>query len=114
VPATVPDRSVLSSGQCFFAAWISRLAILLLEAFVGREEITPTNIPHAKFGAPRCGGFLYGRKVRETAGIICDECFQIVQMVSPAGDLRRTLNEMMSKAQSSSPRAGSRMVVGGR
>jgi len=36
---------------------------------------------------------LYGRTVRKTAGIICDECLQIIQMVPPK-DLQRELNAM--------------------
>jgi hypothetical protein len=63
-----------------------------------REEINPTDIPHAKLGAPKCGGFLYGRTFGETAGIVCNECFEIVQMVSP-GDLARVLADMALAAR---------------
>jgi hypothetical protein len=58
------------------------------------EEIIPTTIPHAKFGAPSCGGKLFGRIVLgSTGGIICDKCFRIVEMLPPGG-LRETLGKM--------------------
>jgi hypothetical protein len=36
---------------------------------------------------------MYGRIVRRTAGILCNECLEILQMVQPDG-LRRALDEM--------------------
>jgi hypothetical protein len=62
-------------------------------SFQVHEEILPTLIPHAEFGAPQCCGCLYGRIVAGTAGIICNECLEIVQMTPPDG-LRRALDEM--------------------
>ena len=66
-----------------------------------REEIIPTLIPHAKFGAAQCPGRLYGRIIRKTAGIICDECLQIIRMVPP-GDLRQVLDEMELRVKAAS------------
>jgi len=40
-------------------------------------------IPHSQFGAPDCYGCLFGRIIGKHAGIICDECRKIIQMVPP-------------------------------
>jgi hypothetical protein len=71
----------------------NQMSAVPVSAIRNREKIILTRIRHADFGAPACGGHLYGRSLRETAGIICDECLQIIQMVSPA-ELKHVLAEM--------------------
>jgi len=75
------------------AQFPSRIVLLQM-----REKITPTQIPHAKFGSARCFGRPYGRTISKTAGIICDKCFEIVRMVPPK-DLQQVLNETESQAK---------------
>jgi hypothetical protein len=62
-------------------------------SFQVHEETVPALIPHAEFGAPQCCGRLHERIVMKTAGIICNECREMIRII-PLGDLRRALDEM--------------------
>lgn len=62
-------------------------------SFQIHEKVIPTLIPHAKFGAPQCRGYLYGRTVMKTAGIVCNKCLEIIRLVRP-GNLQRLMDEM--------------------
>jgi hypothetical protein len=64
-----------------------------IKPFSVSEEIIPTLIPHAQFGAQDCRGALIGRYNGGLAEVVCSECEKVVAFVLPSV-LRKLLDYM--------------------